>query len=152
MSLAITLPPAFPVVGLGAAAIAFLQIFQMGVVGAARKAAKVPYPNLYVSDAEAKADKLKLKFNCAQRAHGNTLENVPSILALFGFLSVFHPIVATSAVVIWAFGRVFYTLQYAAGNPNNRNGGLARTHYIGVLTLLFGTLYVAVTKSIEVFA
>ncbi|WOO80076.1 Microsomal glutathione S-transferase 3 [Vanrija pseudolonga] len=149
---AITLPPTFPVVGLGAAAICFLQFFQMGVVGSARKAAKVPYPNLYVSDADAKADQNKYKFNCAQRAHGNTLENVPSVIALFGFLSVFHPIVATSAVVVWVFGRVFYTLQYAAGNPAKRNGGVAISHYLGILTLLFGSLYVAVTKSIEVFA
>ncbi|TXT07373.1 hypothetical protein VHUM_03093 [Vanrija humicola] len=89
----------------------------MATVGAARKAAKVPYPNFYVSDAEAKADQNKYKYNCAQRAHGNTLENVPSVIALFGFLSIFHPVVATSAVVVWCIGRVFYTVRGVVGPP-----------------------------------
>jgi hypothetical protein len=48
---------------------------------------KVKYPNLYASDAEAQADPAKKVFNCVQRSHANTLEFVPYVLSLFGYLS-----------------------------------------------------------------
>ena len=45
-----------------------------------RGRAKVPYPNAYATHAEAKEDKEKYLFNCAQRAHANFLEHQPSFL------------------------------------------------------------------------
>ena len=45
-----------------------------------RKAAKVPYPNAYASAAEAKENKDKYLFNCAQRAHANFIEHHPQFL------------------------------------------------------------------------
>lgn len=45
-------------------------------VSAARKAANVKYPAMYATG----EDQASIKFNCAQRAHYNTLENLPVFL------------------------------------------------------------------------
>ena len=50
------------------------------VVGKHRRAAKVPYPNAYVTRAEAKEDNAKHLFNCAQRAHVSYQEHWPTML------------------------------------------------------------------------
>ena len=49
-------------------------------VGEYRRAAKVAYPNAYATNAEAKEDKAKYLFNCAQRAHVSFTEHWPSML------------------------------------------------------------------------
>lgn len=51
------------------------------------------------------------QFNCAQRAHQNTLESVPFILASTAFLGLFHPKAATAGALSWVFGRIFYTVS-----------------------------------------
>lgn len=72
----------------------------------ARKETGIKYPTLYVTDAEAQADLKKMvspaaaiplrvekgaerrvqRYNCTQRAHANTLESSPYILAFLGYL------------------------------------------------------------------
>ncbi|KAJ6481757.1 hypothetical protein C8R45DRAFT_1002945, partial [Mycena sanguinolenta] len=61
----------------------FLLTWQGIKVGGARKAANIAYPRLYAEKAEMDASPAALKFNCVQRAHANTLENVPSIYAIY---------------------------------------------------------------------
>ncbi|CAD6571429.1 MAG: hypothetical protein TREMPRED_000283 [Tremellales sp. Tagirdzhanova-0007] len=56
----IVLPPAFPVVGLGIAAAAILNAYQQILVGQIRAKAGVKYPTLYVTEAEANADPIKM--------------------------------------------------------------------------------------------
>lgn len=77
----------------------FLLAGQSIVVSKARKAAQIPYPQLYAEKAEAAASPAANKFNCAQReallsfpssitltwtrflgAHQNTLEHMPIVL------------------------------------------------------------------------
>lgn len=60
----------------------FVLFWQGEVVGRYRRAANVPYPQAYAEKAEAEASLDAKRFNCAQRAHQNTLENVPIIFAL----------------------------------------------------------------------
>jgi hypothetical protein len=48
-----------------------LSFVQGSVAGGKRKTAKVPYPNMYATREEMKANKDAYRFNCAQRAHGN---------------------------------------------------------------------------------
>ncbi|KGB77229.1 glutathione S-transferase [Cryptococcus deuterogattii 99/473] len=147
---AITLPAAFPVVGIPLFATFALNTYQQILVSKARKESGVKYPTLYAPEAEAAVDARKMKFNCCQRAHANTLENVPYVLALFGFLSVFHPKVASAAMLMWIVGRFRYTAGYASGDPEKRINTIYKISYLGLFTLVFGTLGVAVQKSYSV--
>ncbi|ORX33595.1 hypothetical protein BD324DRAFT_639454 [Kockovaella imperatae] len=145
------IPAAFPLVGLSLVATATLTFWQGLLVSAARKEAGVHYPNLYATDAEAKADKKKLVYNCTQRAHANTLENVTTIVTLTIFLGLYHPKVAAASNFIWVVGRVLYTLGYKTGDPATRNKTGGPFGYIGLLTLFFGTIYTAGTKAYHLY-
>ncbi|WVQ76365.1 hypothetical protein IAR50_006030 [Cryptococcus sp. DSM 104548] len=146
-----SLPAAFPIIGLPLFATFVLNVYQSMSVMSARKAAGVKYPTLYASEAEAAADFKKMKFNCAQRAHANTLESVPYILALFGYLGLFHPKVASAAQLLWVVGRFGYTRGYMTGNPEARLNNLTKISYIGLAILAFGTLGVSVQKTYSLF-
>ncbi|WVW81712.1 hypothetical protein I302_103708 [Kwoniella bestiolae CBS 10118] len=145
-----TLPPAFPIVGLPIVGAMVLAGYQSNNVMKARKEAGVKYPTLYVSEAEANADPKKMRFNCAQRAHGNTLENIPYVLGMFGYFSLFHPKLASVFFTHWIIGRFSYTAGYSGGNPSGRMSLLYKSSYIGLLGLFLGSAYVAITKSIEI--
>ncbi|WWD22362.1 hypothetical protein CI109_106853 [Kwoniella shandongensis] len=145
----ITLPSAFPVVGLPIVGAFMLNAFQQTTVTRLRKEAGVAYPNAYASDAEALKDIKKMKFNCAQRAHANTIENIPYVFALFAFFSVFHPKVASASMLIWIAGRVSYTIGYVSGDPKKRVGPAYFASYLGLATLFFGSAYIAVQKTYQ---
>jgi glutathione S-transferase len=56
-----------------------------------RKLAKQEYPTVYATKEECSKDRNCLLFNCAQRAHLNTLENYPNFLLLMGLSSLSNP-------------------------------------------------------------
>merc|ERR1711971_740017 len=101
----------------------------MGIkVGGRRKALGVPYPDMY-------SDKQPL-FNCYQRAHQNTLENIPTFLSLLFPGGLFSPKWAAVAGFSWVFGRIVYAMGYYTGKPANRLYGFAITKLVGELPLL----------------
>ncbi|KAF5368825.1 hypothetical protein D9758_003035 [Tetrapyrgos nigripes] len=121
-SVTVTLPKEFAFVGAALLSTAWLLFWQTNVVSSARKKADVPYPQLYAEKSETSSSSPsgfdKLRFNCAQRAHQNTLEALPGIyLATLttGFLG--YPVFAASACGFWVFTRVLYTRGYATGDP-----------------------------------
>ncbi|MCJ1276547.1 hypothetical protein MMC21_004353 [Puttea exsequens] len=80
MSLTLYIPKEYGYV-LGVATLStIVNAWYMLAVSRFRGRAKVPYPNAYATHAEAKEDKEKYLFNCAQRAHANFLEHQPSFL------------------------------------------------------------------------
>ncbi|KAI7905827.1 uncharacterized protein BX663DRAFT_497762 [Cokeromyces recurvatus] len=120
---------------LGTAIASALYVFSLGVkVGAARRAAKVPYPYVYAEKSEAEKDPKKNIFNCTQRAHQNTLEVFPlySTLLLVGGLQ--YPLISTGAAGVFLLGRIVYVSGYATGDPAKRNRGAFAM--LGLLTLL----------------
>lgn len=100
-------------------------------VGKARKQYKVPYPTMYadpktITDADA--------FNCVQRGHQNTLENLPAFLTLLLTSGVEYPEAASVAGLVWIVGRIAYFQGYSSGDPKARyRGGF---NHIGMLALL----------------
>ncbi|GAQ88578.1 glutathione S-transferase [Klebsormidium nitens] len=110
------LPPAFGYVALTAAASLMLVQWQMFQVAQQRRKSGVVYPAIY----EDKEDSV---FNCYQRAHQNTLESYPAFLAFLLLSGSAYPITASVLGAVWIIGRLFYSLGYYTGNPNNRHRG-----------------------------
>jgi len=108
--------------------------FQSTVVVRARRRAGIRYPQLYAEKAQQEASKDAMKFNCAQRAHQNTLENVPLIVLSTLISAIHHPTYAAVGCGIWSFGRILYTLGYSTGEPSGRLVGSFAS--LGVQALL----------------
>merc|ERR1712055_999159 len=86
-----------------------LNIWQMSKVGGARKRLGVPFPDMY-------SDKQPL-FNCYQRAHQNTLENIPLFLATLLISGLNFPKLAAGAGLVWLIGRVIYSYGFYISKP-----------------------------------
>eukprot|EP00047_Mylnosiga_fluctuans_P003958 m.231952 g.231952 ORF g.231952 m.231952 type:complete len:149 (-) comp12282_c0_seq1:40-486(-) len=127
--------PEYGYVVLTATATAFVFTWMGFRVGGARKKYGVQYPKLYAdaSDCGGKQQDINT-FNCIQRAHQNSLENLPQFLALLVFGGANYPAIAALAGVIYLAGRVAYVLGYSTGDPKKRNWGAFG--YIGLLTLV----------------
>ena len=69
-----------------------------------------------------------------QRAHQNTLENIPLLLALLLFGSLGFPAISAGAGFLWIISRVFYAVGYYAA-PKSRIFG-AVLSYVGTFTLV----------------
>ena len=62
-------------------------------------------------------------FNCAQRAHLNTLESVTYVLFGVLYSGLRYPVLAASLGATWTIGRVLYTIGYTTGDPQKRMYG-----------------------------
>ncbi len=62
-------------------------------------------------------------FNCYQRAHQNTLEQLPFYLSLLFAGGVRHPCVAAGAGAAFLLGRIIYSMGYYSGQPEKRVPG-----------------------------
>ena len=60
----------------------------------------VQYPKLYAEGTNA----VSVKFNCTQRVHQNTMENLPSFLITQVLLAQAYPLLASTLGVAWAVG------------------------------------------------
>lgn len=101
-----------------------LGIVQGAVVTTLRPAAKVPYPNAYATHEQAKNSKDAHKFNCAQRAHANLLENMPQTMAGILFSGLFYPRAAPALALVWLLSRILYAYGYITGSKPNGGGRL----------------------------
>ena len=91
-----------------------------------RKAAKVPYPNSYAPRAEAEQELAKYRFNCAQRAHANLLENLPNFVIAALIAGLRFPAAAAMLGVAWSAGRVVYARGYASSTIAQKGDGRYR--------------------------
>ncbi|GAA5871634.1 hypothetical protein JCM8547_007103 [Rhodosporidiobolus lusitaniae] len=123
-------------------------IFAGSKVSSARNAAKVDYPAAYADNALAERDAKAKAFNCAQRAHANTLENLPIFLLTLFHSALYHPKLAAAGGSLWIVGRLFYIQGYSTGSPKARGRG--HFAYLSFLPMLFFSGYKAVT-SLPVF-
>lgn len=119
-----------------------MTFWQTILVSSARKAAKIKYPQVYATKEEEATNVAARKFNCAQRAHQNTLENVPQIIASLLIAGLSHPRTAAISGLLYVVGRIFFTLGYNSGEPKNRVPG-SLIGYLGMLPLYFTSAYTA---------
>ncbi|KAJ6591156.1 membrane-associated proteins in eicosanoid and glutathione metabolism [Mycena vulgaris] len=141
MSTTISLPA-----GTGYLAGAFLStvvllLGQTAVAVKSRGPSGVTYPRAYAEKAEMEANPAAVRFNCAQRAHANTLENLPMLYTMTLITALKYPVLAASALGLWSVARVGYTLGYATGNPNKRYNVLSVLHYPLFFALLGMSAY-----------
>ncbi|KAL3136661.1 hypothetical protein ABBQ38_005902 [Trebouxia sp. C0009 RCD-2024] len=113
------------------AAVVQWMVFQ---VAKARMTAGVEYPKLYAEGNNA----VSVKFNCTQRAHQNTLENLPVFLIMQILLAQAYPMFASGLGVAWAVGRIVYALGYSSGDAKKRLPGSAISNLVQFAML--GTL------------
>jgi len=97
--------------------------------GKFRKAAKVDYPAAYAPS--SRTDIEAYRFNCAQRAHANFIENHPSFLAALLLAGLRFPITAALMGAGWSVARYAYMAGYSEGS----SGGKGR--YKGAAFWLF---------------
>mmetsp|Transcript_1460 Transcript_1460/g.3766 ORF Transcript_1460/g.3766 Transcript_1460/m.3766 type:complete len:147 (-) Transcript_1460:5-445(-) len=110
-----------------------------GKVMGARKKYGIKYPTLY-STGKTKND---IAYNCAQRAHQNTLENLPAVNIMMLSSATVYPVTAAAFGAIWCVGRVLYIRGYTAeSGPDGRRFGALISH-MGDLPLLITTFMAA---------
>lgn len=133
--MALVLAPGFGFVAASAVAgwLVHHVYMAMGVMKA-RKASGVKYPTLYASEADCKDEKLRKQYNCTQRAHQNSLENLPSFYALLLAVGLKYPVTSAVGAAFYLLGRILYFNGYATGVPDKRMNGSVM--YIGTFTLL----------------
>lgn len=131
-----------------------VNVYMMGGVGAARKKFNIPYPTLYAVpgtpreygpkgatsvDASASPDLITNEeafgFNCVQRGHQNSLENLPLVM-LLALVSWGFPIPAGFALISFALGRIFYFRGYSKAPSSRINLPAALLTYPALVTLI----------------
>ena len=101
-------------------------------VSIARKQYGVKYPKMY----EGTEDSV---FDCVQRAHQNTLEYLPSFLALLMLNGLAAPLSTAAVGMVWNVARIVYVIGYGKGDPNGRLPGAAVSGlaFIGLVLATF---------------
>ncbi|KAF9454057.1 membrane-associated proteins in eicosanoid and glutathione metabolism [Macrolepiota fuliginosa MF-IS2] len=135
MSTTIQIPQDFYYVGATIVSTVWVLLGQGFTVGKYRRLSGIKYPQLYAEKAEAEANKDAQLFNCAQRAHQNTLENIPIIWATTIIVGLRMPVIAASACGLWSLSRISYTIGYLSGDPKKRVTPLYGLGTIGSLGL-----------------
>ena len=94
------------------------------VVGKKRRAAGIHYPQHYATPQETKASPAALQFNCAQRAHGQFIENAPQTMLLMLAAGLAYPRATALLGAGWVASRIAYLVGYVySGSPSNRRWG-----------------------------
>lgn len=104
-----------------------INMWQSMRIGGLRRKLNINYPEMY-------SDKHPI-FNCYQRAHQNTLEQLPFFLVTLLLAGVRFPCYGAMAGAAWVVGRVVYTLGYSSGEPGKRMPGALISMLLGQFPL-----------------
>jgi glutathione S-transferase len=101
-------------------------------VAIARKQYGIKYPKMYEGTENS-------VFDCVQRAHQNTLEYLPSFLALLMLNGLAAPLSTAAVGMVWNVARIVYVIGYGKGDPNGRLPGAAVSGlaFIGLVLATF---------------
>mmetsp|Transcript_42588 Transcript_42588/g.133499 ORF Transcript_42588/g.133499 Transcript_42588/m.133499 type:complete len:108 (-) Transcript_42588:102-425(-) len=104
MSVTIEIPKEYGYVVAVLAAASILNAYLAGNVSMARKKYGIKYPNMYAPEGHKHA----AAFNCAQRAHQNTLETMSHLLIVMLVCGLFYPVTSAALGATWIVGRFIY--------------------------------------------
>ncbi|TPX15126.1 uncharacterized protein E0L32_004684 [Thyridium curvatum] len=114
MVLTITLPTEYSYVLAVASSSFLLGTYHYILTAVARGKAKVPYPVAYASKEEADKDPAVFKFNCAQRAQSNFVENHSGWLGALLISGLRFPVASAGLGAVWVVARVLYGQGYTS--------------------------------------
>ncbi|KAK4927175.1 hypothetical protein LTR66_016310 [Elasticomyces elasticus] len=102
-----------------------------------RKQAAVPYPQHYATPEQAKSNPAAYKFNCAQRAHANLMENAPQVMAQLLFAGIEYPNATAILGTVWLVSRILFAYGYIQSDkPNGRGRMIGAGFWLVQLVLL----------------
>lgn len=126
--------------------IPLLAQIQGVVVTSARKDAQVPYPNQYATPDQAKNNQAAYRFNCAQRAHGNLLENMPQAIASLLVAGIIYPTATPILGFLWVVLRAVYAYGYITSSKPQGKGRIYGSGFWLVQMCLNGLCFAAAFK------
>ncbi|PYH95755.1 hypothetical protein BO71DRAFT_440048 [Aspergillus ellipticus CBS 707.79] len=94
------------------------------IVSGLRKAANVHYPQCYATVEQCQTNPGAHKFNCAQRAHANFLENATQTMLFTLVAGLKYPQLATLFGGLWVFFRTIYLYGYVYSTQPRGKGRL----------------------------
>eukprot|EP00775_Hariotina_reticulata_P013317 gene13317-13446_t len=112
----------------------------VGTAAASYLVYNVEYPALYADEKNCPNEAHRMKFNCTQRAHLNSLENISIFHTLLLTSGLKYPITAASFGALYLAGRIGYVEGYSSGDPKKRINYVTGLTYVGILGLLGTTI------------
>ncbi|PWY70454.1 glutathione S-transferase [Aspergillus heteromorphus CBS 117.55] len=94
------------------------------IVSGLRKGANVHYPHSYATVEQCEANPAAHKFNCAQRAHANFLENSSQTMLFTLVAGLKYPQLATLLGALWVASRTVYLYGYVYSTQPRGKGRL----------------------------
>ncbi|KAH6916930.1 hypothetical protein BKA70DRAFT_1250951 [Coprinopsis sp. MPI-PUGE-AT-0042] len=133
MSITVTLPKDFQFVGAALGSTAWLLFMHYRITKVKRAKAGIEYPQAYATKEQEENSLDARIFNCAQRAHQNTLEHLPNVFVTTIIAGLSFPKTAAVGALLWTIGRVSYTQGYVTGDPKKR---VSKLYSIGSVAML----------------
>ncbi|WPH01379.1 Hypothetical protein R9X50_00422400 [Acrodontium crateriforme] len=126
----LVVPKEYGYVVIATAGTFFLGLWHGFRVPAYRKPAEAHYPKPYadsydIANASAEKKHHLYLFNCAQRAHANYLENLPSVIAGALLAGLMFPVSSAVLTAVWMVFRVVYAVGYTSKTQEKGKGRLA---------------------------
>ncbi|TEB38950.1 hypothetical protein FA13DRAFT_1724892 [Coprinellus micaceus] len=131
--LTVTIPEDFKYVGAVGVLNLWLLVKQHLDIMYWRGKTGIKYPQMYAEKAEMEASRDAHLFNCAQRCHQNTLENMPFVYVTAIVTGLRYPKLSAALTGAWVIGKWAFTFGYATGEPENR---FNKIYAIGGLSLV----------------
>lgn len=126
----------------------FLNTYHFMLTAKARGASGIKYPTPYATVEQAEKDPKAFKFNCAQRAHGNYVENFTPFLGALLISGLQFPVASATLGAAWVVGRVWYATGYVSQGPKGRSGGFV-VSFLGDVALKVLAVWTGVQMVLE---
>ncbi|KAL3477361.1 hypothetical protein BJX99DRAFT_257611 [Aspergillus californicus] len=123
-----------------------LSFLHGSIVGSIRKDAGVPYPHTYATVEQCKSNSKAHKFNCAQRAHANFLENAPQTMLSILVAGLKYPTLAAGLGAAWVFFRCLFLYGYIYSDKPQGKGRYIGSMFWLMQAGLWGLSAVGVAK------